>query len=225
MAAAGSGTFAPALASGVGGVYWRGTPLDPVDIFNATPFGSRFRSLGLYIEPSTPAGEIAGALTQSTLLMHQLTEAGVSPAQAIDALAFSLAVDAHFLVTIAKFKALRLLLHAWASAYGVEQLDVQIHARVGPGVVSGLEPHSNMFHGTFAGIAAILGGIGSLSLFPEDSNLETLRRISRNVSIILSTEAHMDKVADPTAGAYGLDAMTDSLAEHAWSVFRKTTAP
>jgi methylmalonyl-CoA mutase len=92
---------------------------------------------------------------------------------------------------------------------------------MGPRLVTPLEPHSNLFHGAIAGIASILGGANSLSVFPEDGAQEMLCRIARNVSTILSEEAHLSKVADPTSGAYALDVMIDSIAEHAWSQFLK----
>lgn len=46
-------------------------------------------------------------------------------------------------------------------------------------------------------------------------------RISRNQQLILKEEAHFDKVADPAAGSYYIENLTDSIAKAAWDLFNK----
>jgi methylmalonyl-CoA mutase len=48
-------------------------------------------------------------------------------------------------------------------------------------------------------------------------------RISRNIQIILKEESYFNRVADPAAGSYYIDSLTDALVEHAWQLFLKTS--
>ena len=45
------------------------------------------------------------------------------------------------------------------------------------------------------------------------------RRIARNTQVLLITESNLAHVADPAAGAGGIEALTDALAEKAWETF------
>ncbi|MCW5966195.1 MAG: hypothetical protein KIT83_19310, partial [Bryobacterales bacterium] len=42
-----------------------------------------------------------------------------------------------------------------------------------------------------------------------------------NIQLLLKHEAYLDKVADPAAGAYLFESLTDSLAREAWTLFQK----
>jgi methylmalonyl-CoA mutase len=69
-------------------------------------------------------------------------------------------------------------------------------------------------------MAAIAGGCDSITIEPEDATNETMNRMARNVSSILRDESHFSKVADPTAGSYYIDSLTEQLSEKAWSKFQ-----
>ncbi|NJM25755.1 MAG: methylmalonyl-CoA mutase, partial [Bacteroidia bacterium] len=64
------------------------------------------------------------------------------------------------------------------------------------------------------------GGADALRYSPTSRHGSTpSARISRvNVSNLLREESHFDKVADPLAGAYALDAMVDDLTVAAWNL-------
>jgi methylmalonyl-CoA mutase len=47
-----------------------------------------------------------------------------------------------------------------------------------------------------------------------------MSRIALNVSTILREESHLAKVADPVAGAYYIEALTDQLAQKTWHQFQ-----
>ena len=75
-------------------------------------------------------------------------------------------------------------------------------------------------------MASALGGASSISLQPFDTvyNNENdfSQRINRNIQIILKEEAFFDKVIDPAAGSYYIENLTDSIASHAWELFKNT---
>ena len=76
-----------------------------------------------------------------------------------------------------------------------------------------------MLKSTSAALAAILGGCDALTVQPENEN-PMMARIARNVSSILREESHLSKVADPTAGSYYLESLTNQLAINAWKKFQ-----
>jgi methylmalonyl-CoA mutase len=52
-----------------------------------------------------------------------------------------------------------------------------------------------------------------------DSDREFAHRIARNVSVLLKEESYFNKVADPSAGSYYIENLTNQLAEAAWVLF------
>ncbi len=88
------------------------------------------------------------------------------------------------------------------------------------------DPNVNMLRLTTEAMAAILGGCDSLLVKPYDSCYrepgDFSERIARNIQIILKEESYFDKVVDPAAGSYYIEALTDSLVESAWHLFLKT---
>jgi methylmalonyl-CoA mutase len=148
---------------------------------------------------------------------------GLSVAAVIHQVAFSLAADSSFLLTIAKFKALRLLWFQVAQAYGVKSYThdmLHIHARSEVWKDDSFQPHGNLLNSTTTTLASVLGGCNAVSVFAEDMDNAMMSRMARNVSNILREESHVDKVADPIAGSYAIEAMTDALAREAWKKFQ-----
>ena len=48
---------------------------------------------------------------------------------------------------------------------------------------------------------------------------ELARRLARNTQTVLIAASHLDHVVDPAAGAGGIEALTEALAERAWEIF------
>ena len=185
------------------------------------PF-ENLRTLGFYVPSSSPVKEISSALVHATTLMDIYTDSGVAKDLVWRNLAFSIASGKNFLIDIAKQKALRLLLFQLGSAFELTQFtDVDINIRVEPWTEEKFQPHANMISGSVAAIAAVAGGCDSLTVMPEDESNETMMRIARNVCNILREESHLNKVADPTAGAYAMENIVESLAIAAWKDFQR----
>jgi hypothetical protein len=92
-------------------------------------------------------------------------------------------------------------------------------------VVEGNEadPNAAKIKSTAQAMAAINGGADILMVKPSDGIGTTPfeRRIARNVHHLLSEEANFDQVADPAAGSYYIEALTDHLAQKIWSKFQQ----
>jgi methylmalonyl-CoA mutase len=88
------------------------------------------------------------------------------------------------------------------------------------------DPYVNMLRSATESMSAILGGIDSLTVEPFNRIIEAddpfATRIARNQQLLLKEESYLDKVVDPGAGSYYLEALTASLIEQAWQTFLQT---
>lgn len=211
-----------------GSLFWENTPDDIMTKLQVLPGGLKFHALGIYIESSSPVHEISEALKKAALLMDMLTDQGIDKEIVLRSICLSFAMEADFLVGIAKLKAIRILWYQFALAFGIKTYmpsDVQIHARSERWIDERLQPHSNMLNGTTSSLSAILGGCDSITIMAEDENNVMMSRIALNVSNIFREEAHLNKVADPVAGAYAMDTMVDKIAQAAWKAFQQKMKP
>ena len=84
----------------------------------------------------------------------------------------------------------------------------------------------NMLRTQTEAMSAILGGTDSLTVEPFDIVFrqpdEFSERIARNQQLILKEESYFDKVADPSAGSYYIEKLTQLIAENAWKLFVET---
>jgi len=72
-------------------------------------------------------------------------------------------------------------------------------------------------------MSAVVGGADSITVEPFDIVFGTpddfSERIARNQQLLLMEESHLDKVADPGAGSYYIESLTQLIAQNAWSIF------
>ncbi len=205
-----------------GCIFWRNITdirLEVVQTFAQWP---QFYGLGIFIETQEDAiDEIAHSLKQAVQLVTTLSEKKVSTQIVLDQISFSLSVGTDFFLEIAKMKSLRNLWYQIKGAYEAgNSKPLHIHAHSKAWVKDDYQPHSNMIKATTAAMASMMGGCDSLTIDPENETNVMMSRIARNVSSILREESHFSKVADPTAGSYYVDSITDQLSEKAWSKFQ-----
>jgi methylmalonyl-CoA mutase len=125
---------------------------------------------------------------------------------------------------IAKFRALRLLWKNLLEAYDMDSgIPVFIHAESTLQNKSAGDPHNNMLRSTTEAMAAAIGGADSLTLFPYDASFSIpdnfSSRIAGNIQHILKEESHLNVTADPSAGSYYIENLTQEIAEKAWEQF------
>ena len=159
-------------------------------------------------------------------------DADLSVRRMMKAIQFVVPVSTRYFLEMAKLRALRLLVpqivDAFADATGesvaVAPSDLFVQAVTSQRAQTVYDPHVNMLRGTTEGMAAVVGGCDVLTVAPYDAALDApdafSARIARNTSLILQEEAHLDRVADPAAGSYYVEAVTDQVAERAWDVFQ-----
>lgn len=143
-------------------------------------------------------------------------------------IAVAIAADSDQFRTIAKIRAMRLLVARICEVAGVEPAPLRIHAETAWRTMSARDADVNILRATGAAFAAAVGGADSVTVLPHDAVTaapgDAARRLARNTQIILAEEANVGRVADPGAGAGAIEAMTSALAEAAWRRFQSIEA-
>jgi methylmalonyl-CoA mutase len=199
---------------------WEHTPVNP-EKFIAQSGNSR--GLGINVPRGKDAvEEIVSALTRAVGLLDTLTDLGFDPATIAGQICFSFNIENDFFLSIAKLKAMRRLWYQVMRAYGVDDFrynDNFIHARCEPTAMERYEPRGALIANALQSLAAVCGGCNALTVFPDIRDQDLAATVARNISSILSHEAHLDKVADPFSGSYFLETLVHRIAQEAWTAF------
>ena len=171
------------------------------------------------------AQELAFVLAVGTAYLRALEAAGVDLDTARRMIYARLSADADQFMTLAKFRALRLLWAHVERACGLAPQPLFVAADTAWRMLTQRDPYVNVLRATIATFAAGLGGANSITVLPHTLALGLpdpfARRIARNTQIILLEESNLDKVTDPAAGSGGIESLTAELSKAAWSLFQE----
>ncbi|PYF04898.1 heterodimeric methylmalonyl-CoA mutase small subunit [Rhodopseudomonas faecalis] len=169
--------------------------------------------------------ELAYVLATAVAYLRALEEAGVALDDARNMVFARLSADADQFLTLAKFRALRLLWARIEESCGLTPKPLLVSAETAWRMQTQRDPSVNMLRATMATFAAGLGGANAIGVLPHtlaqglpDS---FARRVARNTQLVLLEESNLAKVADPAAGAGGIEALTKELCESAWALFQE----
>jgi methylmalonyl-CoA mutase len=190
-----------------------------------------FRTININASNFNNAGadivqELAFGISMGSEYLAQLTERGISADVAASKIRFSFGTGSDYFPEIAKLRAARLLwsvvTNSFHPAHG-ENIKMEIHCVTSEWNKTVYDPYVNMLRTQTEAMSAILGGTDSLTVEPFDIVFrhpdEFSERIARNQQLILKEEAYFDKVADPSAGSYYIENLTNLIAENAWKLF------
>ena len=173
---------------------------------------------------ASEALELGAALATAVAYLRTLEAQGMALAEARDALAFTLVADTDEFLTVAKFRAARLLWNRIQQACGLAPEPARIHAETAWRSLTKRDPNVNLLRGTVAAFAAGIGGADSIIVQPFTAALGLpdafARRVARNTQLILLEESNLWRVADPAAGAGGFETLTQALCEQGWQAFQ-----
>jgi len=185
--------------------------------------GSFYRNAG-----STIVQELAFSLAHANEYLSALTTEGVAVNHLAPGFVFNYAIGPSYFLEIARLRAARILWSLLLDQYQVAENTnhrMFIHAVSASWNKSLYDPYVNILRTTTEGMAAALGNADCITLGPFDQPYrnpdEFSLRIARNQQLILREEAYLDKVADPAAGSYYIENLTDAIARHAWDLFRE----
>ncbi|XP_048452601.1 methylmalonyl-CoA mutase, mitochondrial [Rhincodon typus] len=134
-------------------------------------------------------------------------------------LSFFWGIGMNFYMEIAKLRAARRL---WAhlmkekfNARNSKSLLLRAHCQTSGWSLTEQDPHNNIVRTVIEAMAAVFGGTQSLhtNSFDEALSLPTVQssRIARNTQIIIQEESGIPKVADPWAGSFMMESLTNEV--------------
>jgi methylmalonyl-CoA mutase len=169
--------------------------------------------------------ELAFVLATGVAYLRAIEGAGVALEDAQNMTYARLSADADQFLTLAKFRALRLLWARVEQACGLAPKPLFIAAETGWRMLTQRDPYVNMVRATMATFAAGLAGANAVTVLPHTLALGLpdafARRVARNTQLVLLEESNLAKVTDPAAGSGGIENLTQALCEAAWSQFQE----
>ncbi len=168
--------------------------------------------------------ELAYTLSVLLAYLRALDDAGFSLENARGMVYARLTSDADQFLTMAKFRALRLLWARVEESCGLRPKPLFIAAETAWRMMTQRDSAVNMLRATMATFSAGLAGANSICVLPHTLALgmpdSGARRIARNTQLILLEESNLAKVTDPAAGAGGIETLTRELCDAAWTMFQ-----
>jgi methylmalonyl-CoA mutase len=169
--------------------------------------------------------ELAFVLAAGVAYLRAIEQAGIALEDAQGMVYARLAADANQFLTLAKFRALRLLWARIEQTCGLTSKPLFIAADTAWRMLTQRDPYVNMLRATMATFSAGLGGANAITVLPHTLALGLpdpfARRAARNTQLVLLEESNLAKVADPAAGSGGIETLTKQLCEAAWSMFQE----
>ncbi|HKJ78271.1 MAG TPA: methylmalonyl-CoA mutase family protein, partial [Prolixibacteraceae bacterium] len=191
----------------------------------------KFRVIGIHGKYFANSGcsivhELAFSLAQGAEYLTQLTGLGLGVDDAAQNIKFNFGIGKNYFMEIAKLRTARLLWSQIVKAYNPandESLKLIAHSETNTFNKTIYDPYVNLLRTQTEAMSAALGGADSITVLPFNAVFENptefSERIARNQQILLKEESHLDKTADPAAGSYYIETLTQSLADEAWKLF------
>ena len=163
--------------------------------------------------------EVGFTLANAIAYVQAAIDAGLDVDEFGPRLAFFFNGHNHVFQEVAKFRAVRRM---WArimrerfGARDERSLKLRFHTQTGGVTLAAQQPHNNIVRVALQGFAAVCGGTQSLHTNGFDEALalpsETAARIALRTQQILAHESGAADTADPFAGSYFIEALTDQI--------------
>jgi methylmalonyl-CoA mutase len=171
---------------------------------------------------ATAVEEVAFTLAAAIDFLAEMQSRNLAVERVAASLSFSFSIGANYFFQIAKLRAFRMMWARAVESFGAprEAARARIHARTSRWNETVYDPHVNILRATTEAMSAVLGGADSVTVAPFDECYKTpgeaSRRLARNTQLILKQEALLSRVADPAAGSYAIETMTDFMAREGW---------
>ena len=178
---------------------------------------------------STAVQELAFTLANAIAYVEAALRAGLEVDEFAPRLSFFFNAHNDLFQEVAKYRAARRM---WSSImrdrYGAtdeRSLKLRFHTQTAGSSLTAQQAENNVVRTTVQAISAVLGGTQSLhtNAFDEALALPTERsaRLALRTQQILASEGGLTDTADPLAGSYFVESMTDAVEEEAWEYIRR----
>jgi methylmalonyl-CoA mutase N-terminal domain/subunit len=173
--------------------------------------------------------EVGFTLANAIAYVQAAIDAGLEVDEFGPRLAFFFNGHNNVFQEVAKFRAVRRM---WArimrerfGAKDERSVKIRFHTQTGGVTLAAQQPHNNIVRVALQGFAAVCGGTQSLHTNGFDEALalpsETSARIALRTQQILAHESGAADTADPFAGSYFVEALTDEIEDAAQALIDK----
>jgi methylmalonyl-CoA mutase, N-terminal domain len=181
---------------------------------------------------STAVQEVAFTLADGITYVEAALAAGLDLDDFAPRISFFFNAHNNLLEEIAKFRAARRL---WArimrdrfKARDPRSLMLRFHTQTAGSSLTAQQPEINVVRTTIQALAAVLGGTQSLHTNSMDEALalptEAAARVALRTQQIIAYESGVAETADPLAGSYAIEHLTDEVEELATEYLKKIDA-
>lgn len=169
--------------------------------------------------------QLADNFAKAVKAVDILTENGIATKEAWNKIMFQFPVQNNYFFEIAKLRAARICFELITNQYQLTGAEMYITAQTTLTPQPEIDVHNNTLAATTQAMSAIIGGTNCLTVLPfnalDEKATPFSKRIARNIQLILKEESFLDKVTDPTKGAYYIETLTDELVKKALERFKK----
>ncbi|MBM3176677.1 MAG: methylmalonyl-CoA mutase [Bacteroidetes bacterium] len=174
-------------------------------------------------EAGAPAHiELAYTLANGFEYLRSAVEAGISVDEIAPRISFFWGIGMNFFMEAAKMRAARQLWSELVSEFkpaNAKSLALRTHCQTSGWSLTAQDPYNNITRTCIEAIAAVVGGTQSLHTNALDEAIalpsEFSAAIARSTQLYLQNESGLTAVADPFAGSFYLEHLTDQLLEKA----------
>jgi methylmalonyl-CoA mutase N-terminal domain/subunit len=178
---------------------------------------------------ATAVQEIAFTFANAIAYIDAALDRGVEVDSFAPRISWIFNTQNNFLEEAAKYRALRRM---WArimrERYGAKDPRswmFRTHVQTGGATLTAQQPELNIVRAAYQALATVLGGVQSLALSCHDEALalptEEAQRIAVRTQQIVAYESGVTDTADPLAGSYFIEWLTNELEKGAWEYLHR----
>ncbi len=168
---------------------------------------------------STAAQELAFTLADGMTYVQAALHAGLAVDTFAPRLSFFFNAHSNLFEEVAKFRAARRMwAHLMRDHFGASNPRswmLRFHTQTAGSTLTATEPENNIVRTTLQGLSGVLGGTQSLHTNGFDEALglptEAAARLALRTQQVIAHESGVAQTADPLAGSYYVEALTDQL--------------
>lgn len=169
--------------------------------------------------------QLAESFAKAVEAVDILTKNGIAAKEAWNKIMFQLPVQNNYFFEIAKLRAARICFELITNQYQLNDAEIYVTAQTTLTPQPEIDAHNNTLAATTQAMSAIIGGANCLTVLPfnalDEKATPFSKRIARNIQLILKEESFLDKVVDPTKGAYYMETLTNELVKKALENFKE----
>jgi methylmalonyl-CoA mutase len=177
---------------------------------------------------ATAVQELGFTLADGLAYARSAAARGLSVDDFAGRLSFFFGIGMNFFMEVAKLRAARLLWARIMTGLGAQKSEskmLRTHCQTSGVSLTEQDPYNNIVRTGYEAMAAAFGGTQSLHTNSFDEAIalpsDFAARIARNTQLILAEETGITHVIDPLGGSYYVEALTQSLANEAWSLIEE----